>query len=606
MAKIRVAPLKIVGREKPTIPLMELMAALLGVQLATTIINAMKKARVDITEVTMWCDNQPVLFWIDELEPNKCKVIRNRVNKIQSFTRQYQAAWRYVPTDQNPADLLTRGIDLEQFSSSKLWKFGPDWLSNSSAWPKWSISQIKRPQVLVLPSPSLNESDVSPSKKPDVSAIIEPSRHRWSSLLRVTAVTQRVCKNFELKWKKQPTIEGPITSSELLAAEVKWIRSVQQRFLSLELEYLQGDKRGRCSQLVSNLDLFLDKDQIIRCCGRLQNSSLSEGAKHPILIPKQSILEDLIIQSHHERMLHGGANTTVCSIRQRFWICSIRQQVKSVLRRCATCRKYTGKAYKATDHAPLPDFRVNYSHPFTYTGIDLTGAITVRDPRLLEDSKAYIALFTCAATRALQLQVVEDLTSDELLQAIRQFASHHSIPKKFLTDNATNFEGAANILKMLLSSPEISMYFSNHNIDWDFIPKRGPWYGGFWERLIGLTKECLVKMVGRTKLTPAELRTIVAEIEAVLNDRPLMQASPSVEEEDALTPSHLCYGKRLTCLPYAAAEQQDDPDYGVTATDLTRHLALRRNVLIAFQKRFSNDYLVALREFHQATASQHK
>ena len=95
MAKIRVAPLKIVGREKPTIPLMELMAALLGVQLATTIINAMKKARVDITEVTMWCDNQPVLFWIDELEPNKCKVIRNRVNKIQSFTRQYQAAWRY-------------------------------------------------------------------------------------------------------------------------------------------------------------------------------------------------------------------------------------------------------------------------------------------------------------------------------------------------------------------------------------------------------------------------------------------------------------------------------------------------------------------------------
>ena len=60
-------------------------------------------------------------------------------------------------------------------------------------------------------------------------------------------------------------------------------------------------------------------------------------------------------------------------------------------------------------------------------------------------------------------------------------------------------------------------------------------------------------MVGRTKLTPAELRTIVAEIEAVLNDRSLMQVSPSVEEEDALTPSHLCYGKRLTCLPLRKA-----------------------------------------------------
>jgi len=305
MAKIRVAPLKIVGREKPTIPLMELMAALLGVQLATTIINAMKKARVDITEVTMWCANQPVLFWIDELEPNKCKVIRNRVNKIQSFTRQYQAAWRYVPTDQNPADLLTRGIDLEQFSSSKLWKFGPDWLSNSSAWPKWSISQIKRPQVLVLPSPSLNESDVSPSKKPDVSAIIEPSRHRWSSLLRVTAVTQRVCKNFELKWKKQPTIEGPITASELLAAEVKWIRSVQQRFLSLELEYLQGDKRGRRPQLVSHLDLFLDQESSrANVTWRCQHNSL----QHPTAVL------DLFNSSTSEI-----SASSLCNVPQVYW-----------------------------------------------------------------------------------------------------------------------------------------------------------------------------------------------------------------------------------------------------------------------------------------------
>ena len=62
IAKSRVAPLKIVGREKPTIPLMELMAALLGVKLATTITKAMKKAGDDFTEVTMWCDNQPVLF----------------------------------------------------------------------------------------------------------------------------------------------------------------------------------------------------------------------------------------------------------------------------------------------------------------------------------------------------------------------------------------------------------------------------------------------------------------------------------------------------------------------------------------------------------------
>ena len=305
--------------------------------------------------------------------------------------------------------------------------------------------------------------------------------------------------------------------------------------------------------------------------------------------------------------MHGGISTTVCSIRQRFWICSIRQQVKAVIRLCAPCKKMFGAPFIPPDHAPLPDFRVTYSHPFTYTGVDYTAAIAARDR---DDNiiKCYISLFTCAASRAIHLEVVEDLTTGEFTQACRRFVSHHSIPKVMLSDNATNFKGAAKMLKTLVKHPELSSFFADHQIEWRFIPKRAPWYGGFWERLVGLKKDALVKMVGRTRLSLGELRTIVAEIEAILNDRPLTQVGSSIDVTDSLTPSLLMYGKRLTTLPYLPdGATMDDPDYDAdpNPSDLSRRLILRRQVMSTFQKVWQHNYLVALREFHQATKGKH-
>lgn len=58
------------------------------------------------------------------------------------------------------------------------------------------------------------------------------------------------------------------------------------------------------------------------------------------------------------------------------------------------------------------------------------------------------------------------------------------------------------------------------------IPKRAPWYGGFWERLVGLSKNALKKILGRNKPIIGEFRALVAKVEAVLTDRPF-DAPPS-------------------------------------------------------------------------------
>ena len=162
--------------------------------------------------------------------------------------------------------------------------------------------------------------------------------------------------------------------------------------------------------------------------------------------------------------------------------------------------------------------RVSQLNPFAVTGVDFTGALYVRTTE--GEPKVYLCLFTCAVTRALHLEVVTDLTVEWFLQAFRRFAARRSVPTILLSDNASTYLVAAEELKYLFSSSELSESLSHKGTEWKFIPKRAPWFGGFWERLIGLTKSTLKKILGRAHATLESLQTIVVEVEALLNDRP--------------------------------------------------------------------------------------
>ena len=78
---------------------------------------------------------------------------------------------------------------------------------------------------------------------------------------------------------------------------------------------------------------------------------------------------------------------------------------------------------------------------------------------------------------------------------------------------------------------------------------------------MGLTKQSLRKVLGRAFVTLPVLQTIVVEIEAVLNDHPLMYVSTDVRDVEPLTPAHLLCGRRITSLPHEHEENVDDPDY---------------------------------------------
>ncbi|XP_070543823.1 uncharacterized protein [Ptychodera flava] len=167
-----------------------------------------------------------------------------------------------------------------------------------------------------------------------------------------------------------------------------------------------------------------------------------------------------------------------------------------------------------------------------------------------------------------------------------------------ISDNATTYECAADELKTLFSSPAVKSYLANRRIDWKFIPKRTPWFGGFYERLIGITKIALKKVLGRSYVTFDELQTVVTEIEAIINDRPLTYTSSDFDDPQPLTPSHLLHGRQLTRLPYDTPdiEQLEDPTYGVTKSALQKRSDLLAKLLSHFWQRWSREYLTSLRE----------
>ena len=117
---------------------------------------------------------------------------------------------------------------------------------------------------------------------------------------------------------------------------------------------------------------------MLRCTGRLCNSDSHVDAKFPLLLRSKSPLTELIIQYVHTKWLHSGVSYVLGIIRDKYWIPRGRQRVKCVLRKCVTCKRYQGRTLAPPSTALYPYCRVSQANPFAATGVDYTGALTIR------------------------------------------------------------------------------------------------------------------------------------------------------------------------------------------------------------------------------------
>ena len=119
-------------------------------------------------------------------------------------------------------------------------------------------------------------------------------------------------------------------------------------------------------------------------------------------------------------------------------------------------------------------------------------------------------MFTCAFSRAVHLEINSDLKAENLFLALKRFISRRGKSTKFVSDTAKTFK----------KSKKLKSFLIQKNIKWNFILEKAPWWGGFYELLIGIVKSSLKKVLQKSLLTYEELYTVITEIESVMNSRP--------------------------------------------------------------------------------------
>ena len=301
-----------------TVPRLELMGAILGLRFLMVLKGPMQS-------VMFYSDSTDVLWWVRgrgaDFRPFGLTDVANRIGATQMFTEPSQ--WQHVFTDENPADLCTRGATPSELADSPLWL--------TKDFKEWSkIQDPNRPREMPEKKTSQSKEDTNgcttlltnnlqkeaASKQDDKLGVwrLDPKRFSsWIRLLRVHARVRRVLLNMRRRDNRNARIE--LLAEEIKDAEEEIVRLAQREAFCEEYTALRSGKPiSKKSQLIK-LNSCIDEDGIIRCDGRLKFADfLPCDTRFPIILPRGHWVTKLIVKNYHGRGNHAaGVNFTLVS-----------------------------------------------------------------------------------------------------------------------------------------------------------------------------------------------------------------------------------------------------------------------------------------------------
>ena len=565
MARSRLAPVS----EQLSIPRLELMAALTGVRLMEFIRESLD---LSLPTVCYWTDSMDALFWITSVKPRRV-FVENRVAAILRLSRTDQ--WRHVRGDQNPADLGTRGMSLSALTECTEWWRGPESLMRGAEQAHDSVVSVFEPsdeaqrelkpdpvsRVLYVdrqnPDVRSDENDSSDPDQPgglfDVTecSTLKKAVNRCAWVLRFVSNVRR-------RPADRQTSEQ-LTPEERREALRRLVGEAQRRHYQTELDALQHGRRLPVKSPLNKLHPQVSSDGVLESVPRTHESPI-------VILPEFAYISTLIIDEGHRRCFHQGTRTTLAVVSAEYAV--RRRMVQRAVQTCYRCKRYKGLAYRSNEGS-LPSFRSEYCRPFEKVGIDYFGPLYVD-----RTEKVWGLIITCATSRAIHLELIKSQSSADTALALRRFFALRGIPSLIVSDNAKTFRA------LLHQIPRV--------VTWRYIPEAAPWWwGGYWERLVGLTKRALRTTLHQCHLTFDELSVVIYEVAFFLNLRPL---TPN-DGGDVLTPAHLIFGVRsLAGVLSPAVRDCFHPGR-----------AWRRRCRVAdhLQRRWKREYLESLRCWRQ-------
>ncbi|XP_070067109.1 uncharacterized protein [Drosophila virilis] len=464
-----------------------------------------KEMLVRIHTRTFWTDSKDVLYWIRSDARKFQQFIALRIGEI--LEESDVDSWRWVPSAQNVADDGTKWTKPPEIHGSTRWFNGPPFLYlEESQWPQSEIG------------PALNmlyHAEEQPNHTSSWRCIL-PDLQSFSKLKKLRAV-QLCVLDFLRNITKKVRLDGGLNLQKTLLLkrsnemDVIFIRICQEEEFYSEITCLRSGRRFKCSP-------YVDDSGILRIKGRIDNIEDVEVCKRPIILPRRHQLTYLLVEFYHRR--YHQQQIVVNELRQRYWVCGLRALVREVSNTCPACRIRRARP-KPPGMGDLPIERLSpYTPPFTYTGVDYFGPYDIVVGRRRE--KRWGVLFTCLTVRAVHLDIAMSLSTDSYLCVLKSFVARCGCHRRMLSDNATNFRGASKVLKDEIERISPALIDRQYpELESTFILPGSPHMGGSWERMVRSTKSILSEILPPFGLREEVLRAALADVESVLNSRPL-------------------------------------------------------------------------------------
>ncbi|XP_028416927.1 uncharacterized protein LOC114541139 [Dendronephthya gigantea] len=324
--KSRVTPTKQV-----TIPRLELTAAVLAVKLSHQLEEELE---ISVDRIVFWTDSTIVLQYLNNESTRFQTFVANRLAVIHDLSKPSQ--WRYVETAFNPADSASRGINPTDLRKTQAWLDGPEFLQcEEDRWPKNpdEIKQMPDEHLEWRRTAQINE--ITAEKRINMTDKLLERYSSWYALQK--GVAWLLCFLTFLRQKKhiriqQQALSGSLLVREIRAATTKIVKYVQRQCFQDEIRTLATTVAdGQKSSKVVTENLIMKRSRlrklnpilvegVLRVGGRLERSSMSFDAKHPMILPQHHHVTELIIRDSHVSEGHIGPTQVLATIRQTFWI----------------------------------------------------------------------------------------------------------------------------------------------------------------------------------------------------------------------------------------------------------------------------------------------
>ncbi|XP_055056153.1 uncharacterized protein [Misgurnus anguillicaudatus] len=573
IAKSRVSPTKVT-----TVPRLELSAAVVAVRTSDMLRGELE---LENAQEFFWTDSNVVLGYINNDAKRFHIYVANRIQRIKESTNPTQ--WKYVTSEDNPADHASRGLKAKELIASN-WFSGPDFLwQEQLPGGEVKVEEIdaKDPEVRrVIVHQTSTTKDLLTNRFLKFSS--------WTRLVKAVARLQRFVKEF--KGTIQRTNEAT-SLEERQEVELTIMLMVQREVFSKEINDLESQRemtKDKTSRLY-RLSPFLDHRGILRVGGRLEHAAMHSHIKHPVILPKNSHITRLLIDHYHRQVKHQGRGMTINELRSNgIWILGCSQAVSSVIYHCVKCRRFRRNT-EEQKMADLPRERMETTPPFTYCGMDCFGPFYIKEGR--KELKRYGLLFTCLCSRAVHIELLDDLSTDAFINSLRAFIVLRGNVRQLQSDQGTNFVGARR--EFLEAVKEMNQECLKQ-LGCEFVmnPPSASHMGGVWERQIRTIRSVLTSILDQSSRTldSSSLRTYLYEVMAIINSRPMtahLLNDPTGPQP--LTPNLLLTMKSSIVLP---------PPGNFVKEDLYLRKRWRKVQYLAneFWHRWKREYLLSLQQ----------